>query len=192
MPNRLVMAASSRVNPTIPDLAAKGGVGVHPEHRGDHDDPARSPSRHGEQGGAAQVEHPVKRGVDDRVPVGVVQPGQWLVPGDPGAAHHGLHRSELLLDLTRPGGDILAVGHVERQREHPRAQLGRGLFHLDGALLVLVMAEADVPAVRGQPADRRRADAPGASADHGDTAMTLAQRFTFPHTRTTAKPPPPW
>ena len=34
-------------------------------------------------GGAAQVEHAVQAGVDDHSPVGLVQPGQRLLPGEP-------------------------------------------------------------------------------------------------------------
>jgi len=126
------------------------------------------------------VEDAVEAGVDDRPPVGVLQPGQRLIPGDPGAAHHGLDRPEFLLDLPHPGRDLAAVGHVRLQGEDPRTELGRGLLHLEGGQLVVLMAEADVPAVLGQPADRGRADAAGAGGDQCDTAVTLAQPSTFP------------
>jgi hypothetical protein len=126
------------------------------------------------------VEDAVQAGVDDRPPVGVLQPGQRLVPGDPRAAHHGLDRPEFLFDLPHPGGDLVAGGHVRLQGEHPRAELGRGLLDLEGGQLVVVMAEADVPAVLGQPADRGRADAPGSGGDQCHTAVTLAQPSTFP------------
>jgi Glycosyltransferase family 87 len=128
--------------------------------RGHRDDAARPPVHHREHGGAAQVEHARQAGVDDHPPVGLVRPGQRLLPGDPGAAHHGLDRAEVLLGQPEPGGDLGGVGHVHVGAHRPGAEFQRGFLHLAGGRAVAVVAEADVPAVRGQPPHGGRADTP--------------------------------
>ncbi len=60
---------------------------------------------------------------------------------------------------------------------------GRGLLHLAGGRPVAVVAEADVPAVRGQPAHGGRADTARAPAHQRDPAVVLAQRRVPPPAR---------
>jgi hypothetical protein len=120
------------------------------------------------------MKHAVQAGVEHRAPVRLRQPGERLVPGQPGAAHRGLHRAELVLRLLEPGGDVGGVGHVDLDGQDPAAELGDGLLDLADGLLVAAVAEADVPADRGQPADGGRADAARAVADQCNLTVILA------------------
>jgi len=108
-----------------------------------------------------------------------LQPRQRPVPGHPSAAHRGLHWAEFLLRPLEPGGDVGRVGHVDLDGQDPAAEFGDGLLDLADGLLVAAVAEADVPAVRGQLEHDGRADAAGTAADQRDTVVVLAQRPTF-------------
>ena len=76
---------------------------------------------------------------------------------DPGVVDDDVERAELALGLVEEGGEGVAVGDVERQRDRAAAQLRRRLL---GQRQVEV-ADRDAAALADQRRRRRLADPPG-------------------------------
>ena len=94
-----------------------------PDDAGDVDDAAAAPLHHALGHGAHGEERALEVGVQHRVPVGLAQPQQDVVPGEPGVVDQDIDRAEGLLrrgDAPRP------PGRRRRRRRRPRRCRRRG------------------------------------------------------------------
>jgi hypothetical protein len=91
--------------------------------------------------------------------------------------------AQLTTAVTGPSSSCVrsnqALTDVRLDRGDPGAEFGSGLLDPAGGQRVLAVAEADVPAVRGQLAHGGRPDAVRAVADQRDPGLLLAQRLTL-------------